>query len=80
MSKNIGVTDRRVRGLAALVLVVLAFALGLGTVGGIVALVLAVVMAATAAVRVCPLYVPFHINTARRLSVALSRPSRKENH
>ncbi len=67
MNKNMGLTDRRVRGLAALVLIVLAFALGVGTVGGIIAAVLAVVMAATAAVGVCPLYMPFHINTARPL-------------
>ena len=64
MDKNIGLTDRRVRGLAAVVLIVLAFALGIGTVGGIVALVLAVVMAATSIVGACPLYMPFHINTA----------------
>lgn len=68
MDKNIGLTDRRVRGLAALALIVLAFTLGIGTVGGIIALVLAVVMAATAAVGVCPMYMPFHINTARHLS------------
>jgi Inner membrane protein YgaP-like, transmembrane domain len=68
MKKNIGLTDRRVRGLAAVVLIVAAFALGIGTVGGIIALVLAVVMAATAAVSVCPLYMPFGINTARHLS------------
>ena len=68
MKKNIGLTDRRVRGLAAVVLIVAAFVLGIGTVGGIIALVLAVVMAATAAVSVCPLYMPFDINTARHLS------------
>ena len=64
MSQNMGHTDRMVRGLlAAPVLVIAAFWVGVGTVVGVIALVLAVVMVATALVGFCPLYVPFHLHT-----------------
>ncbi|WP_231494954.1 YgaP-like transmembrane domain [Cellulomonas sp. KRMCY2] len=42
-----------------------AFALGLGSILGILLIVLAVVMAATAAVGFCPLYRLFGISTVR---------------
>ena len=64
MSENMGQTDRTVRGLlAAPVLVIAAFWVGVGTVMGVIAMVLAVVMVATALVGFCPLYVPFHLHT-----------------
>ena len=64
MSQNMGHTDRRVRGfLAAPVLVIAALWVGIATVVGVIAMVLAVVMVATALVGFCPLYVPFHLHT-----------------
>ena len=64
MKKNMGGMDRRLRGfILAPVLVLVAWAIGFGTVGGIIALVLAAVMAGTAAVGSCPLYLPFHVDT-----------------
>jgi hypothetical protein len=64
MSQNMGHTDRMVRGLlAAPVLVIAAIWVGVGTVVGVIAMVLAVVMVATALVGFCPLYVPFHLHT-----------------
>ena len=64
MNKNMGTTDRLVRGTArrpgpprAGLLV------GWATVAGVIATVLAVVMLATAAVGFCPLYVPLHLHT-----------------
>ena len=64
MSPNMGRTDRRVRGfLAAPVLVIAALWVGVATVMGVIAMVLAVVMVATALVGFCPLYVPFHLHT-----------------
>jgi len=67
MKKNMGTTDRWLRALvAAPVLVVLALVVGAGSVLGIVALVLAAVMVATAVVGVCPLYVPMHFDTQRK--------------
>lgn len=66
MKQNVGTTDRIVRGVAAVALLVVALAAGLDSVGGLIALVLAIVMAVTAAVRFCPLYAPFKMNTCKR--------------
>lgn len=64
MRLNMGSTDRAIRAfLVAPLLVALAWWLGFGTVGGVLAAVLAVVMLGTAAVGSCPLYLPFHIST-----------------
>ncbi|MEZ5237275.1 MAG: DUF2892 domain-containing protein [Acidimicrobiales bacterium] len=68
LKKNMGSIDRAGRGVLAVVLLIVAAVAGFGSVGGIIALVLAVVMAATAAVGSCPLYLPLHINTAKRAS------------
>lgn len=63
MKKNVGIIDRAIRILLALVLVSL-YASGIvtGTIG-IISLVLAVVFGATAIIRFCPLYLPFGIST-----------------
>ena len=67
MSTNMGLLDRRLRGfLVAPVALILAFVVGIGSVAGIVLLVVAVVMALTAAAGFCPLYVPFHVDTRGR--------------
>jgi hypothetical protein len=67
MSQNIGHTDRMVRGLlVAPALVIAALWAGIATVVGVIAMVLAVVMVATALVGFCPLYVPFHLHTNGR--------------
>lgn len=61
-----GGADRKIRGfLVAPVMVVVAWLVGFDTVGGVVAGVLAAVMLGTAAVGVCPLYLPFGIDTNR---------------
>jgi hypothetical protein len=66
MIKNMSLVDRRVRGfLIAPALLLAAWALGFGTVGGVIAALLAVVTGGTAAVGTCPLYLPFHIDTGR---------------
>ena len=70
MHKNMGDTDRKIRGGAAALLVLVAWAVGFSTIGGVIAIVLATVMAGTAAVGFCPLYTPFHINTGHRASGA----------
>lgn len=67
MTKNMGDTDRKIRGfVAAPALLVVAWAIGFGSIGGVIATVLAAVMVGTAAVGSCPLYLPFHIDTDRR--------------
>jgi len=70
MHKNMGDTDRKVRGVATALLLLVAWAVGFGTIGGVIAVILAIVMAGTAAVGFCPLYAPFHIDTGHRASGA----------
>jgi hypothetical protein len=63
MKRNIGVTDRKIRGVAAVVLAVVAVVVGIDSVAGAIALVLAGILAVTAAAGFCPLYAPLHLNT-----------------
>ena len=63
IEKNVGTIDRIVRLVLAVILATLYFT---GTVSGtlgIVFLVLGVVFALTAAVSICPLYLPFGLST-----------------
>ena len=66
LEKNVGTTDRIIRFILAAVLALLYFN---GTVSGalgIVFLVLAVILALTAIVAVCPLYMPFKLSTVQK--------------
>jgi Inner membrane protein YgaP-like, transmembrane domain len=64
MIKNMNTLDRVLRALVvAPLLVIAALFVGAGTILGVVLLVLAAVMLATAAVGFCPLYALFHLNT-----------------
>lgn len=66
--KNVGSVDRLIRGIIGAVSLVLAFTtLGVmtGAVGGIVAAVIGVVMLGTAALGICPLYIPFRMSTCK---------------
>lgn len=56
MKKNEGTIDRAVRAVVAVAALAGALAVGIGSVGGIVLLAVAVIMAGTAAVGFCPLY------------------------
>jgi len=71
MSVNIGILDRRARGfvIAPLALIV-ALLLGAGTVAGIVLLVVAGIMAVTAATGVCPIYALLHLDSRGHRSPA----------
>ena len=65
---NVGTADRAVRALIGVVALVLAFTtLGVmaGTLWGIVAAVVGVVMLGTAALGMCPAYMPFKISTCK---------------
>ncbi len=66
MNTNMGGMDRKLRGVVAVLLVVVAYFAGFGSTLGIIALVLAAVMAVTAAVGMCPLYKVFGINTCAK--------------
>lgn len=63
MKQNVGRVDRFVRAGLAVLFVVAAGAVGFGSIGGIVLLVLAAMMAVTSAVAFCPLYGPLKIST-----------------
>ena len=64
MTKNMNTLDRALRAfVVAPLLVIAALFVGAGTILGVVLLVLAAVMLATAAVGFCPLYALFHLNT-----------------
>lgn len=56
MKKNEGTVDRVVRAVLAVAAIAGSAMLGFGTVGGLVLLAVAVIMAVTAAVGFCPLY------------------------
>lgn len=71
MSKNMGTVDRAARAFViAPAAIAAAFALGVGGVAGIVLLVVAAVMLATAAVGFCPIYALLGINTRHRRRLA----------
>ena len=63
MVRNEGTIDRIIRAIIGVVALVAAVAVGVGTVGGIVLLVLGGIMVVTAAVGFCPLYRVFGIHT-----------------
>lgn len=63
MIKNEGTVDRIIRAIVGIAALVGAVAVGMGTVGGIVLLVVGGIMVVTAAVGFCPLYRVFGINT-----------------
>jgi len=66
MKKNMGSTDKTIRLLAALVIVILAFAKVITGVWAVVLLILAAVFVITSLVGFCPLYLPFGMNTGKK--------------
>jgi len=63
IEKNIGKTDRIVRLVVAVIFAALYFTGSVSGTFGIVLLVLGVVFALTAAVSICPIYLPFKLST-----------------
>ncbi len=68
MSANESTVDRVIRLIIAFVAGAAAFAVGVGSLLGIVLLVVAVIMLVTAAVGFCPLYRLFGLSTNRAAS------------
>ena len=66
MKKNMGIFDRVLRILAAVVLAILFFTGKVTGVWGIVILVFAAVFLLTSLVSVCPAYMPFGISTCKK--------------
>jgi hypothetical protein len=65
MKKNMGTTDRGLRGIAVIGAVIVSGIIGFVTVGGIVLLAVAAIMTITAASGFCPLYSILGIETTR---------------
>ena len=66
MKRNMHAADRVARAVLAVAAVWLAIAVGAGTAGGVVALIFAAIMAATAISGFCPLYLLFGRLSKRR--------------
>ncbi|MAP55062.1 DUF2892 domain-containing protein [Altibacter sp.] len=69
MKKNMGGTDRMLRILIALGILVLYFTNVIEGTLGIILLVLAAVFVITSFVSFCPLYAPFGINTCKKTTL-----------
>lgn len=63
MKKNIGKTDSAIRLIMVALLVILYFLLGLTGTLGFVVLAIAIILCLTVIFGICPLYLPFGINT-----------------
>jgi len=66
MKVNIGVTDRIIRGLTALMLLVLITNQVFSGVGGLVISIIAAVFSLTSVFGICPLYTVLGINTIHK--------------
>ena len=67
MKKNMGSTDKIIRGIVAIFVAILYFT---GTINGTLALILGVfaaIMLLTSFVSFCPLYLPFGISTRKKV-------------
>lgn len=69
MKKNMGMTDRIIRILAAAVIAVLYFTNQVSGTLGIILLALAGIFVLTSFISVCPLYLPFGIRTNKKSSI-----------
>jgi len=70
MKKNMGSLDRLIRVLAAVVIIILLLTEILTGTLFLVGSIVAVVFLLTSAVRFCPAYVPFGINTCKHADTA----------
>lgn len=66
MKKNMGLIDRIIRIIIAVVIAILYFTGQITGIEGIILGILAIIFLLTSAVAFCPLYLPFHIVTFKR--------------
>lgn len=76
MKKTVGTPDRVLRVVLAIGAVIGAAIVGFATIAGIVLLVVAAILALTAASRMCPLYSVLRINTCPRNAGGTALPDR----
>lgn len=72
MKKNVGIADKAVRIVVALILAVLYFTEVISGTIGIVALVAGGIFLATSLINFCPLYMPFGISTCKKTTETAS--------
>jgi hypothetical protein len=65
-NKNMGSTDRIVRIVAAVTLLLVAFLVPMSTVLSTILIILGLVFVLTSLVSFCPLYLPFKISTLKK--------------
>lgn len=66
MKKNMGTTDKAIRILVALLILVLYLANVVTGTLGLILIIVAIVLAVTSLIGVCPLYIPFGISTLKK--------------
>ena len=66
LNKNMGSTDRIVRVVAAIIMLLVAFLVPVGSFLSTVLIVLGVIFLLTSFVSFCPLYLPFNISTLKK--------------
>lgn len=66
MKKNMGLVDRMIRFVLAVVIIVLYFTKLITGTAAIILGILAVVFLLTSLIGICPLYVPFKISTTKK--------------
>lgn len=65
LKKNVGTTDRIVRFILAVVLLIAAFTMPMSSVLSTILIILGVVLIGTSLVSFCPLYLPFKLSTRK---------------
>lgn len=67
MKPNIGNTDRIIRAVVGVALILIGLLVPMSSAAlQIIVLILGVILVATAAIRFCPLYLPFKFNTLKK--------------
>ncbi len=67
MKPNIGNTDRIIRAVVGVALILIGLLVPMSSAAlQVIILILGVILVATAAIRVCPLYMPFKFNTLKK--------------
>lgn len=66
MKQNMGTTDKTIRIVIAIVVAILVYTNVLTGVIGIILSFISVVLALTSLVGICPMYLPFGINTCKK--------------
>ncbi|MGQ8336580.1 YgaP family membrane protein [Sunxiuqinia sp. A32] len=66
MKKNMGIADRTVRAIIAIVIAILYYTEVISGTLGIVLLVLGCIFLLTSIISLCPLYLPFGCNTIKK--------------